>query len=190
MRNLFQALGGYMVAVLFSIMFFALPLQLAHAQAPSPAPGAAVVDAVNKANAAPVLSVGDALADVVMAVQQMGGLQGWLKIMCGILIFVAICKVSADGKVPLLSSIWPAFGKFGAILPLILSLIVGLVSLGSGGSISFAGVMTFLAAGGGGSIALHQLLDMIKEIPGLGSVYVSAINILEGALGGGDSAPK
>lgn len=125
----------------------------------------------------------DFFAQVMAAMQSFGGLSTMAKISSVILLLVASMKVSF-----LKSLIWDKLGAAQAWVGPLLGLIAGVLGIGNGGApITLASVMAYAAAGGG-AVLLHELLDSVKVLPGIGSVYVSIINVIEGALGG--SAPK
>lgn len=191
------------LALIASIGFFSLfPLEV-YAQSPSPTaspaaasspvasptpvPASSAVSQINSAvsqlQSSPLIDVGQFTQDVLLTIQSYGGLTGAMKIVCGILLLLALSKVSADGKIPLLSSLWPQSSAVQSWMAPILGLVLGILMLGSQGAITLAGVLTYVGTGAG-AIALHEILDTVKAIPGLGAVYVSIINVIEGVLGG------
>lgn len=143
---------------------------------PAPAPAvSAIVGAANSVQAAPTLSTDSLISAVSTVIQNFGGLSWTLKIACIVLLIIAFMKVS------ILSSFWAKLGKFQAYAAPILGLLLGILTLSVSGPISLAGVMAYLAAGSG-AILLHEILDTIKAIPGLGSVYVGIIDAIESVL--------
>lgn len=106
-----------------------------------------------------------------------GGVPLGVKIAGYTLLLIALMKVS------FLASFWAKLGKFQAVAAPVLGLALGLSLLSAGGPLTGATIMAYLASGAG-AIAVHEILDMIKAIPGLGSIYVTIINFIEGILGG------
>lgn len=184
------------LAFALSLCFFSLFPLAAYSQSPSPspspvavAPASAVSDAVAQLQASPIIDFGTFVKDASLTFSSMGALSGAMKIVCGIMLLLALAKVSADGKVPLLSSIWPQSDALKAWMAPILGLALGILMLGANGAITMAGVLTY-ASVGSGAIALHEILDTVKALPGLGAGYVAVINVIEGVLGGNPPAAK
>lgn len=121
------------------------------------------------AQASPI-SPQDFFAQVLQAVKDMGGLPGMAKISSVILLLVASMKVNLINSV-----VWDKLGEFKAILPLLLGILAGLLLLPQ---VTFPAVLAYLLTGGG-AILFHQLLDMAKSVPGLGKIYVYAIDLVE-----------
>lgn len=124
-----------------------------------------------------VLSPQDFLAQVMTAIQGFGGL-GWVgKISSVVLLVVASTKVSF-----LHDLIWVRLGAAQAWVAPILGLAAGILAPAiSHQAITLPGVMAYVAAGAG-ALLLHELLDTVKAIPGIGSLYVGIINLVESAL--------
>ncbi len=118
------------------------------------------------------------LAQVVAVFQQFGGMSGALKIAAVVTLVIASMKVSF-----LNSLIWSKLGSAQAFLAPVLGLVVGILGLAGHAPLSIAAVFAYLSAGAG-AIILHELLDAIKGLPGLGAAYVSFINLIESFLGG------
>ena len=72
--------------------------------------------------------------------------------------------------------IWQKLGNFQIWLAPVLGLVAGIINALNGGS--WSDVWQWVAAGGG-AVFVHELLDLIKLIPGLGSIYVNLINMIE-----------
>lgn len=142
-------------------------------------PGQDISQMASSVQSASSISSDDFISNVLKIVDDSkgGGLPLGLKIASLVLLILASFKVS------FLKPIWAKLGKFQAAAAPILGLILGLCLLGSSGPISLASIMAYLASGAG-AIALHEILDMLKGIPGIGSVYVGIINLIESALGG------
>lgn len=127
----------------------------------------------------PPLPPTDFLTMVLDYIKSFGGISWVLKISGIITIIIASMKVSFLNDL-----IWSKLNGFKAWLAPILGIIMGVVSLSLSGQLTFAGVLAYFAAGAG-AVVLHELLDTIKAIPGLGAIYVAIINAIEAALGGG-----
>lgn len=121
---------------------------------------------------------GTFLAQVIEFVRGFGGLNSFAKLSAFLVLLVASMKVSFLNDL-----FWSKLGAFKTWLAPILSLAVGVVQMVSAGNFSLAGLMAYLAAGAG-AVALHELLDTVKSIPGIGSWWVAIINVIENALGG------
>lgn len=121
------------------------------------------------------------LTQVLQFIQQFGGL-GWMaKVSTICLLIVAASKTSF---------IAPLWAKLPAIVQTlsapILALIGGIISQGT--TLTWASALAYVGAGAG-AVILHEVLDGLKTVPGIGAAYVSIINLIEGFLGGGSSAP-
>lgn len=126
-----------------------------------------------------VISPGDFLSQVLQAIQGFGGLSWMLKVAAVVTLVIASMKVSVLNQL-----LWSKLGAAQAWVAPILGLVGGILSLSAGGhSITLQAVLAYVSAGAG-AIILHELLDTVKAIPGLGSIYVQIINAIEGALGG------
>lgn len=120
----------------------------------------------------------DFFNQVLGYIGQFGGLS-WMAKIAGIcLLIIAATKTS------FLSKYWQALPNIVQTLgaPL-LALLGGFLSMGS--QLSFAAAFAYAFAGGG-AVIMHELLDGLKTIPGIGSIYVTIINIVESMLGGQD----
>lgn len=120
----------------------------------------------------------DFFASVLAAIQSLGGLPWIGKIALIITLLVSSMKVTVLDDL-----VWNRLGKFQAWLAPILGLVAGILTLGAGGQISLAGIFAYISAGAG-ALLLHELLDTVKAIPGLGPLWISLIGVVEGALGG------
>lgn len=163
---------------LVSLAFFfglAVPV-LAQNASPTTAPAAAV--AAPAAPAAPA----DFLTQVLATIQNFGGLSTLMKVSAVILLLIASVKVSFLNQL-----IWSKLGIYQSLVAPVLGLIAGLVGLFGGGSpITIASVLAYLGAGVG-AMGLHEVLDGIKAVPGIGPTWVSIISAIENALGGPSS---
>lgn len=104
------------------------------------------------------------------------------KIASLMLLVISSFKVTRGGWVPVLSKLWPEADGKKPIAVLVASLVLGVLMTGAAGQITMAGVLQYVGAGAG-SMLIHEILDKVKLIPGLGPVYVSAIKTIEAILG-------
>jgi len=128
----------------------------------------------------------DFLVQVIQFIQQSGGMTWFAKVAGIIMLVVGSMKVTVLNQ-----WIWSKLGSLQVWLAPALGLIGGyLTSLTTGTPVNFASLMAFLAAGVGATY-LHEILDLVKAIPGLGAIYVSIINAIENLPGigsGGQSS--
>jgi cytochrome c oxidase subunit IV len=118
------------------------------------------------------------LMQVLDVVKSFGGLSWAARIAALLTLAIALTKVS------FLSKLWDKLGAAKVLLAPTLALLAGLVSMvASGTPVTAAGVAAWIFAGAG-AIILHELLDGVKAIPGLGDKYVSFITFVESFLGG------
>lgn len=124
----------------------------------------------------------DFLSQIVKVVQDFGGLSTWLKIAAVLTLIVSSTKVSFLNQV-----LWSKLGVVGQkLLAPALGLVAGFLSLGT--TMTLAGALAYISAGVG-AIALHELLDGVKEVPGIGPVWLSIIDLIERFTGGGGTSP-
>lgn len=115
----------------------------------------------------------DFLSQVLQAIQGFGGLSTVAKISTIILLIVASMKVTILNQY-----IWSKLGEAKAWVAPLLGLIAGVLGIGAGGQpITLASVFAYVAAGGG-AVILHELLDSLKAIPGIGPIYVAIIDFI------------
>lgn len=120
----------------------------------------------------------DFLSQVLNLIQSFGGLPWVGKISAIVLLIVASMKVS------FLQPVWKLLGAAQGFVAPVLGLVAGVLNLHP---FSWAGLMAYISAGAG-ALILHELLDAVKGIPGIGAAYVAGINWVEGLLGGGASS--
>jgi hypothetical protein len=129
----------------------------------------------------PVVAPQDFFAQALDTIQHFGGLPWMGKVSAAILLLVASMKVSFLNQL-----LWSKLGSLQAWLAPLLGLLAGILGLGSGGAaVTGASIFAYVVAGGG-AVILHELLDSVKAIPGIGQIYVSIIGVIESLLG----APK
>lgn len=134
---------------------------------------------VASAHAAEVeMPVGDLLAQVVQLIKNFGGLSWYAKVSGIILLLVASMQVS------IIRPLWDKLGSAKPYVALGLALLGGIFSLDH---ITLPGVLAYLSAGAG-AILLRQLLDVLKAIPGISSIWVTVFDVLAAMLGGESSA--
>jgi uncharacterized membrane protein YbaN (DUF454 family) len=126
-----------------------------------------------------VLAPQDFFEQIMQAIQAFGGLSTMLKISTVVMLIVSSMKVTF-----LRDLVWSRLGAAQAWIAPLLGLIAGVLGLGIGDQpITLASIMAYVAAGGG-AVILHELLDSMKSIPGIGQVYVTMIDVVQSVLGG------
>jgi hypothetical protein len=130
------------------------------------------------------MSIEQFLAQILDTVVSFGGLPWTLKVAAIITLLIGSLKVSAARP------LWDRLGAFKAFASPVLALALGIITLGAGPeSVTLKGVSAYLFAGAG-AIILHELLDAVKSLPGVGAAYVGAINLIQGFLRKPAEAPK
>lgn len=165
-------LGAALSLFALSMMHIAIAMA-----APSPGPLPSSLVAASAPGSAQAVSAGNMLQATGDTIHAWGGLGWQLKIAAVILLLVASMKVS------FLSKYWDKLGEAQALLAPALGLVGGILELAYQHAISLPGALAYLSAGAG-ALLLHELLDAVKAIPGLGAGYVALISAVEGALGG------
>lgn len=123
------------------------------------------------------VSTVDFFSQVLDVIKKIGGVSTLLKISLIITLIVSSMKVSF-----LNAWIWSKLGPWKVWSAPVLALIAGVLGLGAGGAaITPALVFAYLTAGAG-SVFMHEILDSLKAMPGLGKVYLAAIAIIESTL--------
>ena len=135
-----------------------------------------IIAAASSILAAASLSMGDFLNSVLLAGQSLGGASWSLKIASIVMLLVGSMKVSFLNDL-----VWAKFGALKAWAAPTLGLCLGILLLSANGQLTLASALAYMASGAG-ALALHELLDGIKAIPGLGPIYISIINAIEGSL--------
>jgi hypothetical protein len=124
------------------------------------------------ADAAADMPVDTFLGEVFAAIKNLGGLPWAGKVASVCLLLVASMKVS------LVRPLWDKLGNAKVFAAPALAIVGGVLSLEH---ITAASVMAYMLAGAG-AIALHQILDAVKALPGVGSMYVAMIDLVSGLL--------
>lgn len=119
----------------------------------------------------------------IETVKKYGSLDLMGKISAIILLIVASMKVSFLNNL-----LWSKLGDWKSAVAPALGLIAGVLSAFVGHKdLSFAaalGIIVTYFGSGVGALGLHELLDDIKAIKGIGPVYVAIIEAVQSALGG------
>lgn len=124
------------------------------------------------------VSVSDLLGQTMEVIKNFGGLSWVLRIAAIIAILISALKVTALNDL-----LWSHMGQFKAWAAPILGLIAGIAQLTTGDNhLTLAGVLAYVSAGAG-AIILHELLDTVKAVPGIGSAWVQLINVVSSFLG-------
>lgn len=124
----------------------------------------------------------DFLAQILETVKSLGGMSKFGQISAVIMLLISALKTSGASKV------WDKLGEGQVWVAPALGLVAGILGLGTGGvALTPALLVTYVFAGGG-AIFLHEILDSIKAMPGLGEAYIRAIEVAERVLGG-DTPP-
>lgn len=117
-------------------------------------------------------------ADVSKAISGFGGMFWMLKIGTIILLIIGSMKVS------FLKPLWEKLGpNLQPWLAPTLGFVAGLLMLAVGNAPpTIASIIAYITAGSG-ALVMHEWLESLKALPGLGPIYVSVINIIESILG-------
>ncbi len=146
------------LALCLTMMFFAV---LAFAQDTIPAPAE---------------TVEGFFAQTLTFIKQFGGLPWVFKIAGIAAILLSTLKISV-----LREYTWDKLGNAKVWAAPVIGLIFGIASLGT--NLTLASALAYISAGAG-AIILHELLDSVKAIPGLGGVWISIIDVIKSLLGG------
>lgn len=122
----------------------------------------------------------DFLAQTLDAIKMFGGLSMMMKISTVILLLISSMKVSILNQL-----FWSKLGAAQTWVAPALGLIAGILGLGSTTPVTLGSVLAYVAAGAG-AILLHELLDSLKAIPGIGAGYISVIDFVNSLLKGPD----
>lgn len=123
----------------------------------------------------------DFFTQLTTFIAQWGGLSSMAKVAGGCLLLIALLKTS------FLSNVWQ---KVPALIQTLTAPILGILAglIAQGGTMTWATASAY-ALSGAGAVFLHEILDGVKTIPGLGAIYVTIITLAEGLLGGASVPP-
>lgn len=145
--------------------------------APSPTPLPSVLVDLARSTSGPMTG-SDFFSRLTQTFLAFGGMSWAMRVSSITLLVVATMKVTKLDDL-----LWSKLRGLQAFAAPLLSLAGGISVLAAQGQLSWQAVWLYLGAGAG-AIALHELLDAVKAIPGLGSGYVTVIAAVEKALGG------
>lgn len=128
-----------------------------------------------------VVSPQDFLDQVMKFIQSWGGIPSIMKVAGIIMVIISSMKVTVLNQY-----IWSKLGAWQAWVAPILGLVAGILGLGMNGPITPASVFAYVTAGAG-AIILHELLDTLKAVPGVGTMMKIVIDIVEQFLNGPSS---
>lgn len=117
------------------------------------------------------------LALVLDTVKDFGGLPVLMKISAVITVLVSSLKVA-----PITRVLWSRLGWAQVLVAPVLGLLAGVLALGATGTPVTPALLFAYVTAGGGAVFLHELLDGLKGAPGIGHVYVTAIDWIEALL--------
>lgn len=120
-------------------------------------------------------SLDQLFGQMLQLIGQWGGMPWGAKVSAVILLVLASMKASA------LRPLWDKAGPFKVWFAPILGLAAGIISLAPSGELSAAGILAYVTAGAG-AVILHELLDTLKAVPGLGPVWLMVIDLIKMAL--------
>lgn len=124
----------------------------------------------------------DFLGQVLAAWKSLVGNAGWqLKVAAVIAVLISSMKVTFLRKL-----IWDKLGSLKMWLGPVLGLVAGLLELLITGHGDIGAIFAYMAAGMGAPY-VHELLSLLKKIPGIGPMWVELIEVIESSLGGGKS---
>lgn len=102
--------------------------------------------------------------------ERLVGLLGKWELSAGIALVVSSLKVS------FLRPLWDKLGDFKIWAGPVLGLVAGFFSMGT--SLTLEAALAYLTAGAG-AIFMHEILDMVKKIPGIGAVWLQIIDVIK-----------
>lgn len=119
------------------------------------------------------------LGQVIEVVQNFGGLSTMTQVAAVIMLLISSMKVSALREI-----LWDKLGWLKAWVPPLLGLVAGFLGFLGDDEFSLATTVAYLGSGAG-AIILHELLNTIKGLPGVGPLYDKIIEAIQEVLGGG-----
>jgi prepilin signal peptidase PulO-like enzyme (type II secretory pathway) len=125
---------------------------------------------------APAETIEGFFSQTLTFIKQFGGLPWVLKIAGISAILISTLKISV-----LREFTWDKLGNAKVWAAPVLGLVFGIASQGT--AITLSSALAYISAGAG-AIILHELLESVKAIPGIGSVWLSIIGVIQSLLGG------
>lgn len=110
---------------------------------------------------------------ILSLIASFGGLPWVLEIAVFIFLIIAFAKFT-----PLKKS-WDSLEHLKALVPLAFGLLIGILNLQT---YSVAGIAAYLLTGAG-AMLVHDMLEIVKGVPGLGPSYIGAIEFISRKLG-------
>jgi hypothetical protein len=131
------------------------------------------------AQATDVVTMDQFSIDVLQAIQKFGGMTWLGKVASIVFLVLASMKVSFFNQI-----FWSKLGRLQPWMAPALGLLAGILAPAvTGEAWTLSGALAYMAAGSG-AIILHELLGLIKVIPGIGPVWIKVIEVLESVTGG------
>jgi hypothetical protein len=174
-----RAFNVFLLAALFLSSSVALM-----AQVYSPEVGPPAQFAMTLAAPSPEIPVDDFLAELFRVIEGMGGAPGMVKISAIITLLLSSMKVSVLNKV-----VWQKLGPAKAWAAPSMGLAAGIAGLVASGAPLTLPVLVAYFSAGSGAIVLHQLMDSLKQVPGIGGAYLRVIESASKWLGGDSEKP-
>ena len=129
--------------------------------------------------ASEVINPGDYFLQVVETVGKLGGMTQLGKVSAILLLIVASAKVSFLNEL-----IWQKLGAAQVWVAPVLGLLAGIIGLGAGDVPLTAERVIVYVSAGVGAVALHEFLDSLKAVPGIGTTYLWVIELIKSWTGG------
>jgi hypothetical protein len=125
------------------------------------------------AQAAAPVSILDWLSQAMAVVKEfIGGNITWqVKVAAVIALIISSMNVTVLNQ-----WFWQKLGNFQIWLAPALGLLAGLVNAMAGGS--WSSILAYIVAGGG-AVFIHEILELVKLIPGIGPTYIAIIDLIE-----------
>jgi ABC-type uncharacterized transport system permease subunit len=129
------------------------------------------------AQAAPPDPTADFVTLFLKDLNEFGGMSAVAKVSAVVMLLIASMKVNLINE-----NLWNKLGDgWKTLVGPILAAVAGLVTLSMNGQLDLPHLMVWVTAGAG-AVVLHEGLDRVKLIPGIGPTYVALINLVEGFL--------
>lgn len=149
----------------------------------SPILGSVVQSIENPVSGTTQAGMADFLGQVWAYISSFGGLSFVLKMSGLVAIIIASVKVS------LLRPLWDRLGNFKALVGPVLSLFVGVVSSLKGDHGFSLSIICAYLFSGSGAVIIHEILDILKAIPGISPTYLKMIELANRMLAGPNPLP-